>query len=223
MKIEGVIFDLDGTLLDSTWVWSQIDTDFLKKRGFEVPEDYSTAIMAMGFEEVAKYTIKRFLLQETKEDVMAEWDAMAKDAYAHDVKLKNGAKELLLWLKQQDIKMAVATSNSASLFEPCLKNLGIYDFFHSFTETGDVKRGKEFPDVYLKAAEKMGVNPGNCLVFEDILPAVLGAKKGGFQTVLVREPKWNYAKEDFDLICDYAVDEIDEAISLLNQWKCDMI
>ena len=228
MKIEGVIFrcaifDLDGTLLDSTWVWSQIDTDFLKKRGFEVPEDYSTAIMAMGFEEVAKYTIKRFLLQETKEDVMAEWDAMAKDAYAHDVKLKNGAKELLLWLKQQDIKMAVATSNSASLFEPCLKNLGIYDFFHSFTETGDVKRGKEFPDVYLKAAEKMGVNPGNCFVFEDILPAVLGAKKGGFQTVLVREPKWNYAKEDFDLICDYAVDEIDEAISLLNQWKCDMI
>lgn len=154
MKIEGVIFDLDGTLLDSTWVWSQIDTDFLKKRGFEVPEDYSTAIMAMGFEEVAKYTIKRFLLQETKEDVMAEWDAMAKDAYAHDVKLKNGAKELLLWLKQQDIKMAVATSNSASLFEPCLKNLGIYDFFHSFTETGDVKRGKEFPDVYLKVQRR---------------------------------------------------------------------
>ena len=145
MKIEGVIFDLDGTLLDSTWVWSQIDTDFLKKRGFEVPKDYSTAIMAMGFEEVAKYTIKRFLLQETKEDVMAEWDAMARDAYAHDVKLKKGVKELLLWLKKQDIKMAVATSNSASLFEPCLKNLGIYDWFHSFTETGDVKRGKEFP------------------------------------------------------------------------------
>ena len=60
MKIEGVIFDLDGTLLDSTWVWSQIDTDFFEKRGFEVPKDYSTAIMAMGFEEVAKYTIKRF-------------------------------------------------------------------------------------------------------------------------------------------------------------------
>ena len=74
------------------------------------------------------------MLQETKEDVMAEWDAMAKDAYAHDVKLKNGAKELLLWLKQQDIKMAVATSNSASLFEPCLQ-IDIRELFPNIDST----------------------------------------------------------------------------------------
>lgn len=217
MNIEGVIFDLDGTLLDSTWVWSRIDYDFLTKRGFQVPDDYSTAIMAMGFEEVAKYTIKRFSLQETKEEVMAEWDAMAKEAYAHQVKLKKGAKEILLWLKEQNIPAAVATSNSASLFEPCLKNLGVYDLFHSFTETGDVARGKEFPDVYLKAAKKMEAEPANCFVFEDIIPAARGAKKGGFRTVLVREPKWNYTKEEMEDVCDFAVDEIDEAIALLNR------
>ena len=164
MKIEGVIFDLDGTLLDSTWVWSQIDTDFLKKRGFEVPEDYSTAIMAMGFEEVAKYTIKRFLLQETKEDVMAEWDAMARDAYAHDVKLKKGVKKLLLWLKKQDIKMAGSTPKRASFFLPWLKKFRIYKWVLFFLEKREVKKGKEIPRVSFKAGADKGVNLRDSLV-----------------------------------------------------------
>ena len=159
MNIEGVIFDLDGTLLDSTWVWSKIDVDFLGKYGYEVPEDYSKAIMSMGFEDVAIYTIERFGLKATKEEVMAEWDAMAHEAYAHKVELKPGTRELLEWLKKEGIPAGIATSNSASLFEPCLRNRQVYDMFHSFTETGDVERGKEFPDVYIKAAEKMGALP----------------------------------------------------------------
>ena len=100
------------------------------------------------------------------------------------------------------------------------RNLRLVSFIYG---NGGCKKRKRVPGCLFEGGREDGSNPGNCFVFEDILPAVLGAKKGGFQTVLVREPKWNYAKEDFDLICDYAVDEIDEAISLLNQWKCDMI
>lgn len=223
MKIEGVIFDLDGTLLDSTWVWSQIDKDFLGKHGFEVPDDYSKAIMSMGFADVAIYTIERFGLKATKEEVMAEWDAMAHEAYAHKVELKSGTRELLQWLKKEGIPAGIATSNSASLFEPCLRNRQIYDLFHSFTETGDVERGKEFPDVYIKAAEKMGAEPENCLVFEDIIPALEGAGKGGFKTVGVREKKWGYPREELQASCDYVIDEIHEAIALLNCLKCGMM
>lgn len=217
--IEGVIFDLDGTLLDSTWVWSQVDVDFLGKYGYAVPEDYSQSIISMGFADVAVYTIERFGLDATKEEVMAEWDAMAREAYAHQVKLKSGAVELLQWLKEAGIPAGIATSNSASLFEPCLRNNQVRDLFHSFTETGDVDRGKEFPDVYIKAAEKLGASPEKCVVFEDIIPALRGARKGGFITVGVREDKWKYDREEFLACCDYAVTEIDEAISLLNQIK----
>jgi len=217
--IEGVIFDLDGTLLDSTWVWSQIDIDFLGKHGYAVPEDYSQAIMSMGFADVAIYTIERFGLNATKEEVMAEWNAMAKEAYAHQVKLKTGAKELLKWLKEAGIPAGIATSNSASLFEPCLRNHQVYDLFHSFTETGDVERGKEFPDVYIEEAKKLGASPENCVVFEDIIPALRGAKSGGFTTVGVREEKWKYDREELLSCCDYVITEIDEAITLLNQMK----
>ena len=71
MKIEGVIFDLDGTILDSTWVWKQVDVDFLGKYGIQVPDDYSDAIKAMGFEQVAEYTIARFRLPLNAGEVMA--------------------------------------------------------------------------------------------------------------------------------------------------------
>lgn len=217
MSIKGVIFDLDGTILDSTWVWTQIDIDFLGERGFEVPPDYSQAVSSMGFRDVAKYTIARFGLKETVEEVMAQWDAMAHKAYAHEIKIKPGTKELLLWLREHGIRAGIATSNSASLFVPCLKNNGVYELFHSFTETGDVSRGKEFPDVYIKAAEKLGCQPEECIVLEDIIPALQGAKQGGFITIGVREEKWNYSQEEMAASCDYVISEIEEAIPLLQE------
>lgn len=217
MSIKGVIVDLDGTILDSTWVWTKIDHDFLGQRGIDVPPDYSQAIISMGFEDVAKYTIKRFRLQETVEEVMAQWNAMACEAYASEVNLKQGTKELLFWLRERGIKVGIATSNSASLFVPCLLHHGIYECFHSYTETGDVKRGKEYPDVYIKEAEKIGCRPEECVVLEDIIPALRGAKSGGFITVGVREEKWKYEEKEFTASCDFVVNELMETVAILEQ------
>lgn len=217
MKIKGAIFDLDGTILDSTWVWRQVDEDFLGKYGFEVPDDYSDAIKAMGFEQVANYTIARFRLPLSASEVMAEWNEMAIQAYSHQVKLKPGTKELLLWLREQGIPAGVATSNTAQLFEPCLKNNGVYDLFHSFTEGNEVDRGKEFPDIYIEEAEKLGCEPSSCVVFEDIIPALRGAGSGGFLTIGVKEKAWGYEEEEFGNCCDYILCEISDAISLLKR------
>lgn len=219
MSIKGVIFDLDGTILDSTWVWSQVDIDFLGERGFDVPPDYSQAIISMGFEDVAKYTIARFGLKETKEEVMAQWNSMAQAAYEHEVKLKPGTKEFLLWLKEHDIRAGIATSNRDALFVPCLQNNGIYELFHSYTETGDVSRGKEFPDVYIKEAQKMGCAPQECMVLEDIIPALQGARQGGFRTVGVREAKWNYAEEELAENCEYVISDMREMIAFISGYK----
>ena len=216
-RIKGAIFDLDGTILDSTWVWKRVDEEFLGKYGFEVPEDYSDAIKAMGFEQVAEYTITRFRLPLSTSEVMAEWNQMAARAYSEQVKIRHGTKELLLWLKEQGIPAGVATSNTALLFEPCLKNNGIYDLFHSFTEANEVDRGKEFPDIYIKEAGKLGCEPSSCIVFEDIIPALKGAGNGGFVTIGVKESAWGYEEEEFGRYCDHILYEISDAISLLKQ------
>lgn len=179
------IFDLDGTLLDSTWVWEKIDIDFLAKRGIAVPADYMQEIRNHNFITGSKYVIERFHLNENAEDIAAEWHEMAQEQYDNVITLKPGAGAFLRKLKAQGMKLTVATSSTHTLFEKCLKRNGIYDLFDSFTETHEVERGKGYPDVYELAALRCQTDTAHCIVFEDILKAVQGAKKGGFYTVAV--------------------------------------
>lgn len=179
---KAAIFDLDGTLLDSMGVWDQIDMDFLARRGFEVPADYVPTISAMPFEQVAAYTIERFRLNETPEAVVAEWDDMAHEAYATMVEAKPGAVEYLTYLHDAGVKLGVATSLTPSLREPAMKHVGIFDFFTTITSVDDVHGiGKDQPDVYLLAASRLGAEPCECVVFEDILPGVRSAKSVGMR------------------------------------------
>lgn len=202
MKVKGAIFDLDGTLLDSMWVWNKVDVDFLGARGFEVPQDYQKVISAMGFRETAEYTIERFGLDEDPDDVIQEWNDMAERTYHDEVMIKPYVKETLEYLKANGILLGIATASYASLFEQCLKRNGVYDYFDAITETKEVRRGKGFPDVYIKAAQKMGCLPEECIVFEDIHPAILAAKAGGFYTVGVYDEKsedsWGEIQRDSD-------------------------
>ena len=102
--IKGVIFDLDGTLLNSLDVWEKVDTFFLEKRGIAVTRDYSEALLHMRFIEAAHYTIDRYKLEECVDEVMAEWMMLAQAMYANDVALKDGVYEYVHSLKQKGLK-----------------------------------------------------------------------------------------------------------------------
>jgi len=108
--LKGAIFDLDGTLLDSMWVWAAVDRTFLGARGFAVPEDYVEAISHLGLTAAAEYTIARFGLRETVADISAEWNDLARTAYEEQVALKPHAKEYLLRLKARGMRLAAATA-----------------------------------------------------------------------------------------------------------------
>ena len=194
-KMKGAIFDLDGTLLDSMGVWRQIDIDFLGKRGLSVPNDYLKEITAKNFGEAADYTIRRFALQESAEKIIEEWFAMAIHDYTYEVQLKPYVREYLMQLKERGVKIAAATSSEERLFLPCLKHHDILKYFDAYTVTTEVKRAKGFPDVYENAAAKLGLAPMDCVVYEDILKGVEGAKMGGFYVVGVEDIHSGYERD----------------------------
>lgn len=181
--IKGAIFDLDGTLLDSMWIWADIDRRFLSKRGIEVPPDYMAAVGAMEYRQAAEYTVARFELNDTPEDLMHEWSDMAVGAYASELKLKPSVTKLLFELRDRGIRLAVATSATPDMCLPALRNNGVAHLFEQVVTTWEIGKGKAHPDVYFACAQRLGVLPTECAVFEDSLRAVKTAKSAGFFTV----------------------------------------
>jgi len=203
--MKAYIFDLDGTLLDSMGVWLNIDIEFFKKRGLAVPDDYFDKISSMGFSQIAAYTIERFGLPDTVESLLQEWSDMAAYAYGHTVQMKPHAKEFILALRERGTKLAIATSAIPELCELALRSHGIYDLFSVICNSNEVGCGKSQPDVFLLAAQRLGVNPCDCVVFEDILDAVKSAKSVG---MIVCGMYDKASESDWDMIramADYAI------------------
>lgn len=178
---KAAIFDLDGTLLDSMGVWDQIDAAFLAKRGIAVPDDYMETVTAMQFRDIARYTINRFRLDDTEDELMDEWDRMAHDAYTSVVRPKAHALDYLRYLKDTGARLAVATTMPAGLRAPALRHAGMLGMFDAIVGVDDVGRGKEHPDIYLEAAARVGVPAHAATVFEDLLAGVRSAVRGGMQ------------------------------------------
>lgn len=199
MDFDCAIFDLDGTLLDSMGVWDQIDIDFLAKRGIDVPDDYAIKINRMRSSEIAVYTIRRFHLKDKPEDLVQEWIDMAMDAYASRLPLKEGVFTYVRGLYERGIPMAVATSSDRALVLPALKRTGILPMMKAVVTSDDVRADKGTPEIYRyalarinEAAGRTGdtqIQPAACVVFEDILEGVQGAKAGGFRAVGVYDQR----------------------------------
>lgn len=204
---KGHIFDLDGTLTKSNHVWSKIDEDFLGKRGIEVPEDYFKQVSAMNFEQAAVYTNDRFSLGENIQDIMKEWFDMAVYEYTNVIGLCGNAGEYVRRLKDQGRKIALATASTEELYRPVLKRNGILYCFDCFVSTEQVKRGKGFPDVYELAAEKLGLETRDCVVYEDIVEGIKGAKAGGFFAVACLNDHYSHDWDEMRDIADEIVED----------------
>ncbi|MBC5630366.1 HAD family phosphatase [Clostridium sp. NSJ-6] len=211
-NIKAAIFDLDGTLVDSMWVWEQIDIDFLKSKGYTPPKDLKDDITHLTFNQTAEYFKNRFNLSDSIDEITDTWHNMAYSFYSSKVKLKPGVISFLNKLKSLDIKIGLATSNSIPLLEATLKNNGIYHLFDAITVTEEVKKSKENPDVYLLCANKLNVPPENCIVFEDIIAAVKGAKLAGMKVIGVYDKASEDQEELLSKACDKYIYDYNELL-----------
>ena len=201
-QYEAVIFDLDGTLIDSMWVWTKIDEEFLTELGLPFPNDMDKDLDGKSFTETAIYFKENFDIKEPIEDIISTWHSMALYHYSNSIKLKDNVIPFLDKLKKKGIKLALATSNSVPLLEATLKYNKIYHYFDAISTTEEVNKSKDNPDVYLLSAKKLNVDPSECLVFEDIVQAVKGAKLAGMSVYAIHDENSEHQKDELIQLSD---------------------
>lgn len=211
-NIQSVIFDLDGTLVDSMWLWHDIDVEFLEKRGLTLPETYQSAIEGMSFTETAVYTKELFKLSESVEELKEIWNQMAIEKYRHEVPFKPGAEEFLKYLKQENIRLGIATSNSRELVDAVAEALHFTDYIQEIVTSCEVDKGKPAPDVYLEAASRLHVSPKHCLVFEDVPMGIMAGKNAGMRVCAVEDKFSAMQQEEKRKLADYYITSYKEIL-----------
>lgn len=209
--IDAVIFDMDGTLIDSMWIWPSIDEVYLKKYNLVEPENFHEDIEGMSYTEVSQYFIEAFpTLSCTQQEIMDEWTEMARERYMNEAPLKKGAREFILEMRRQGKKIGIATSNGRILVEDTLKALEAAELFDVVRTACEVAKGKPAPDVYLLAAKDMEVDPGRCLVFEDVPMGILAGKNAGMKVCAVDDEFSRYQEEKKRSLADYYIYSYDD-------------
>ena len=204
---KAVIFDLDGSLVDSMWIWRDIDIEYLGKFNIPLPERLQQEIEGMSFTETAIYFKERFQIEDSLEKMKEDWNQMAYDKYINEVPLKPGVEDFLNKCKQKNIKLGIATSNSRQLMDAIAKTHNL-DRYFSYILTGcEVERGKPAPDIYLAVAKHLDVDPKDCLVFEDIIPGIMAGKSAGMTVCAVEDAySLEFTKEKQEMADYYIVD-----------------
>ena len=213
---KAVIFDFDGTIANSRYVWQKVDVDFFAKRGMEIPRDYVEAISVMSFYNGAVYTKEKYNIKESVEEIMNEWNSQALREYKENVVLKPFVKEYLRELKDRGYKIGLATAALHDYYIPVLEREGVLDCFDVFTDTRDDARDKNFPDIYLLCAEKLGSNSANSIVYEDVLKGVKSSVSAGFNTTAVYD---NQPENQWEIIKNTANRHIMDFSELLHKNK----
>ena len=209
--IKGAIFDLDGTLIDSMFIWDTIGEDYLKSFGIEPKENLAEVFKTFTLNQAAKYYRSQYDIKLSVEEIVDGINNMVSEIYRTKVALKPGVSDFLKRLQRSGVKMCVATVTDRPIVEDVLKRLNVREYFSQIFTCAEVGYNKETPEIYRQALKHLETPKTETVVFEDVLHAIKTAKEDGFKVAAVydsHEPRQKEIKEfsdyyitDFESFC----------------------
>jgi HAD superfamily hydrolase (TIGR01509 family) len=214
--IKGIIFDLDGTLIDSMKVWFDVDRKLLRENGITTPsESVSEKVRTMSIEQSSRFFIEKLGLKLTQEQIISRIEELVRIEYEQNIPLKPHVEEILGHLDEKGIPYGIATATYKSLAEAVLKRLGIFERFRFVLTDVDYPRGKRFPEIFLGAAERLGTLPEETLVIEDSLHCIETAVRAGFRTAAVYDEVSAAESDEIKRLADVYADSLAELQNIL--------
>ena len=213
--LKGAIFDFDGTLVDSMFIWDTIGEDYLRSLGKEPHEDLKETFMTLTLEEAAEYYRTHYGVTLSVKEIVDGVNTMVEGIYRTRVALKQGVADFLAQLKENGTRMCIATVTDRYLVEETLDRLGILQYFSEIFTCAEVGYGKDKPIIYRKALEHLGTAKNETYVFEDSLFALKTAKADGFTTVGVYDRHENRQDNLKNLADYYIVDFADPVLKTI--------
>ncbi len=178
--IEGAIFDFDGTLFDSMYIWEEVGEDLLKSLNKKAKPGFREKIKPMSLWQSASYCKEEYGIKLSVEEIIEKIKDIVSDHYVNKIEPKPYVKDFLESFLKKDIKMCIATVSDKALIESALKRCDLEKYFTDVLDCKDIPEGKQSPEIYLKALEVLGSKPENTCVFEDAAHAISTAKSAGF-------------------------------------------
>ena len=206
-NIEAVIFDVDGTVVDSMWMWKRIDREYLTRFSIPLPDTLQAEIEGGSFYETAVYFRERFGIADPVEKIMADWNEMAWEKYE-----KVGVRDFMQLCKNRGIKMGIATSNSRELMETIERVHGLTEYISCIRTGSEVQKGKPAPDIYLAVAASLQVDPAKCLVFEDLTAGIMAGKSAGMKVCAVQDAYSLDSDREKRKLADYYIEEFGQIL-----------
>lgn len=214
---KGAIFDMDGTLLDSMRVWKRLTQGYLTQFGLHVTDEEYAACEGFSQPQVAQYFADRYpQLPGGAAGLMEGMDQLITARYETVAKPRDGVLPFLDGLRRRGVKMAIATLTARRHAEKALRDRDMLDYFDFMLTIEDVGVSKYQPDIYLMSAERLGLTPADCVVFEDAPYACTTAKKAGFRVCGVVEAAYAAGEQELrassDLVIERSFDELAEKL-----------
>lgn len=207
-----IIFDLDGTLIDSNTLWQEVDHEFLSRRGLTITPEYVALVTRSIFPIAAQITIDYYGVTDTPEEIMAEWEALADHHYRELVPLKVGAVALLEHLRRNNTPIALFTASRPALCYACLEHYQLTEYFDRIIFAEEIGLEKHNPACFQRLSELLGLPPEQCTLIDDSPENCATANASGMATIGVYDAFRTNQQDELRRIANRYVHSLEELI-----------